>query len=205
MNMHFYYKKNFIIITKKKIFKIYMILTIFFFSIKYNIIKFNFIFSDDINIEKYINLKYFKIKNSLYKNNFNLLLSKKKTKIENIFTLIAAIPFLKYKIIIKKKNKEIYRFCRDIFRIKKNKKIIIINKVYYNYIIKNIKYLIYYKWELIPKIYSINYLRYIINNYYNEICLQIFDKALTLNLRKYIEKNKKNFSFKDINNLMSKF
>ena len=203
--MHFYYKKNFIIITKKKIFKIYMILTIFFFSIKYNIIKFNFIFSDDINIEKYINLKYFKIKNSLYKNNFNLLLSKKKTKIENIFTLIAAIPFLKYKIIIKKKNKEIYRFCRDIFRIKKNKKIIIINKVYYNYIIKNIKYLIYYKWELIPKIYSINYLRYIINNYYNEICLQIFDKALTLNLRKYIEKNKKNFSFKDINNLMSKF
>jgi len=203
MNMHFYYKNN---LTKKKIFiKIYLILTIFFFFIKYDIINFNFIFSDDINIEKYINLKYFKIKNSLYKNNFNLLLSKKKTKIENIFTLIAAIPFLKYKIIIKKKNKEIYRFCRDIFRIKKNKKIIIINKVYYNYIIKNIKYLIYYKWELIPKIYSINYLRYIINNYYNEICLEIFDKALTLNLRKYIEINKKNFSFKDINNLMSKF
>ena len=201
--MHFYYKNN---LTKKKIFiKIYLILTIFFFFIKYDIINFNFIFSDDINIEKYINLKYFKIKNSLYKNNFNLLLSKKKTKIENIFTLIAAIPFLKYKIIIKKKNKEIYRFCRDIFRIKKNKKIIIINKVYYNYIIKNIKYLIYYKWELIPKIYSINYLRYIINNYYNEICLEIFDKALTLNLRKYIEINKKNFSFKDINNLMSKF
>ena len=144
--------------------------------------------------------------NELSGNNFSLLLEGKKTKIENIFILIGAIPFLKKKIIIKyHNNKEIYQLCKNIFRIEKNRKKIIINKIDFYYIRKSFHHLIYYNWELIPPINSINGLRYIINNYYNDMCVQIFDKALHLNLRKYIENNKNNFLLEDINKLMSKF
>lgn len=45
---------------------------------------------------------------------------------------------------------------------------------------------------------------YIINNYYNKICLEIFDKALNMNLNLYIRNKKKKISFKEINRLMSK-
>ena len=46
--------------------------------------------------------------------------------------------------------------------------------------------------------------RYIINNYYNESFLEIFDKALNLNLRLYIQNKKNKFSLKEIKQLMSK-
>ena len=36
------------------------------------------------------------------------------------------------------------------------------------------------------------------------MCLEAFDKALNFNLNNYINKNKNTFSYKDINNLMSK-
>ena len=52
--------------------------------------------------------------------------------------------------------------------------------------------------------YLSNCLRYIINNYYNETLLNIFDKSLNLNLKRYIKIMKNNLSFNEFNNLMSK-
>ena len=73
------------------------------------------------------------------------------------------------------------------------------------YLVQRFNEIINYKWEIIPDLNLINQLRYIINNFYNEYCLDLFDKALNFNLNNYIKINKTNFSSKDINNLMSKY
>ena len=51
----------------------------------------------------------------------------------------------------------------------------------------------------------IKLVRYVINNYYNEESLKIFDESLNLNYKYFINKNYNNLSLKDINDLMSKF
>jgi hypothetical protein len=105
-----------------------------------------------------------------------------------------------------KNNKDLYIFIKDIFKIKKiNNGFIYINKKDFKYIIKYFNKIIYYEWELIPKKFLINDLRFVINNYYNEICLEIFDNALNYNLQSYIKNNKKILNDKDIINLMSKY
>ena len=166
------------------------------------------IFIEGINLANYIDNQTFQFMKEISKNNFNLLLSKKKTRIEIIFILIQTIPFINKKIIIKKKkNQEIFEILKDVFQfkkiIKKNK--IYIDKIDYDYFVQNFNRLINYMWEFYPNKILINNLRYIINNYYNENCLEIFDKSLNFNLEDYIKKNKRNFSFKDIYNLMSKY
>ena len=145
--------------------------------------------------------------NRLNKHHYNLIiLNQKKDKIDNIFILIEVLPFLKKKIIIdKKKNTGIYQFCKNLFKIKKNYNIITIDKHYYSFFIKHFKEIIYYIWESIPTINIINNLRFIINNFYNENCLVLFEKALNLNLEKFILNNKNKFSFKNISYLMSKY
>lgn len=72
------------------------------------------------------------------------------------------------------------------------------------YLIVNFNELWNYKWEIFPELEEINKVRYIINNYYNESFLEIFDKALNLNLRLYIQNKKNKFSLKEIKQLMSK-
>lgn len=168
----------------------------------------NNLFKEGINLVNFINNKDFQFMKEISRDNFNLILSKKTSKIEIIFILIQAIPFINKKIIIeKKKNLKLFGILNDVFKFKKRKKNykLYIDKTDYDYFANNFNKLIYYKWEFFPNKILINNLRYIINNYYNENCLEIFDKALNLNFKVYIQKNKRNFSFKVIYNLMSKY
>ena len=64
--------------------------------------------------------------------------------------------------------------------------------------------LLYYKWDKIPDVNLINNVRSIINNYYSELYLTIFDKSLNYNLKYFIKDNFKKFSTKDIKDLISK-
>ena len=140
--------------------------------------------------------------------NINLYINIKKTKIENIFILIGMMPFLKNNSSISYKinNKEIYKLLKNIFnnKIIKNK-IIKFDKNDFNIFNKKIYDLIYYKWEIIPDHNITDNIRSIINNYYNESCLDIFDKSLNLNFKYFIKNNKNELSIEDIENLLSKF
>lgn len=118
------------------------------------------------------------------------------------------MPFLKNNstLIYKINNKEIYNLFKNISINKKiKKKNIIINSKDFHYFNENLNYFLNYKWELIPKQNILNNLRYIINNFYNGSCLEIFDKSLNLNFKYFIESEKKVLSSNDINNLFSKF
>lgn len=138
--------------------------------------------------------------------NIELMLNIKKTTIENIFLLIGIFPFLKNNstITFTIKDKKIYKLFKSIYKNKKFKRNIRINKYDFHLFNKKFNELINYKWELIPNQNVSKTIRYIINNYYNEICLYIFDKSLNLNFKYYIENNKYKLSEKQIQNLMCK-
>ena len=138
--------------------------------------------------------------------NIDLIVNIKKTTIENIFLLIGIFPFLKNNstITFTIKDKRIYKLFKSKYKNKKLKRKIIINK--YDFLLFNEKFneLINYKWELIPNRNISKTIRFIINNYYNETCLYIFDKSLNLNFKYYIENIKNRLSKKQIKNLMCK-
>ena len=202
-------KKYFKFYSKNEKYKlIYLFIKIsLLISIIFIILEEKYIFIDGINLVNFINNQDFQFMKDINKNKFNLILSKKKNRIEIIFILIQAIPYINKKIIIEKKNnEEVFEILKNIFHIEKLKKdILYIRKNNIDYIIQNFKELIYYKWEYLPNTNLINSLRYIISNYYNENCLELFDKALNLNFKDYVNKNKSNFTSKNINKLMSKF
>ena len=135
-----------------------------------------------------------------------MLSNTKKTKIEKIFAIISLIPFLRsHKIKVKNRNKIINELIRTIIPInrfrKKYKDIKENNKIYYRIQFND---LLYYKWNKIPNINLINNVRSIINNYYSELYLTIFDKSLNYNLKYFIKSNYKKLSKKDIKSLLSK-
>lgn len=139
--------------------------------------------------------------------NINLYINMKKTKIETIFLLVGIMPFVKNNSVItfKINNMEIYKLFQIIFKKKKIKnKIIKLNENDLQFFIENFSYLLFYKWELIPFKKILNNIRYIINNYYNESCIELFEKSLNLNFKYYIQ-NKKILSLLEIMDLMSKF
>ena len=157
---------------------------------------------------------YIKFNNSLFSADLDnyikkidfLVLKFEKTKIENIFILIIIFPFLKENCTIlyqigNKNRLNIYKNTFEGIKISKNLYTICLNDLIY--FIDNFK-VFYYDWEIIPDNYLTNCLRYIINNYYNETLLNIFDKSLNLNLKRYIKIMKNNLSFNEFNNLMSK-
>ena len=159
--------------------------------------------NDYINISSYVNNDFFHLINKYKLIDIFFSLDKYQTKIEKLFILISIIPFIKRKISIKFKRNNYYNLCQLIY--KKRSSICIISKDDIAYIIGNFHNLIYYKWEKIPQKELIYYLRYIINNYYdNETCLKLFDKALNYNFNNYIKNNKNHFSYKDLSGLMSK-
>ena len=138
--------------------------------------------------------------------NVNLLMNIKKSKLENIILLLAIIPFLKnistlsYKI----NNKGIYKFFRKILNNKIKYKVI---KFDYNDLQtfnKMMKNLLYYEWELIPTKCILDSLRFIINNYYNETNLDVFQKSLNMNYKSYIQNKKIEMTYDEIKNLLSK-
>ena len=91
---------------------------------------------------------------------------------------------------------------KEIFKNKiiNNDYIFIDNNDYY-YLTQKFDDIINYEWEFIPNKILIDNLRFIINNYYNEKCLRIFEKTLNYNFKIYIEKKKFFFSFQEISYL----
>ena len=138
--------------------------------------------------------------------NINLYINIKKSKLENIFLLLGIIPFLKNNstLTYKIKDNGINKICKKILNKKIKDKTINLD---YNDLFslnKSMKKLLYYKWELIPKQFILNNLRHIINNYYNESNLDIFQKSLNMNYKLFIHKKKK-MTIEEIKNLLSKF
>ena len=141
------------------------------------------------------------------KYNINLLMNINKSKLENIFLLLVIIPFLKNNstLTYKIKDKGIYKLFRKEFKKKIKYKII---KLDYNDLKNfknNIKNLLYYKWELIPKQFILNNFRHIINKYYNESNLRVFHKSLNINYESYIQNMTNGMTFVEIKNLLSKY
>lgn len=139
--------------------------------------------------------------------NVNLFINIKKTKIENLLLLIVLLPFLKNNSILlyKINDREIYKLFRIIFKDKKiQNKIIEINEYDIINIIEKFIDLLYYKWEFIPNKKILIIIRYIINNFFNESCLAIFDKSLNFNFKNFIQNKINIFSLEEISELMSK-
>jgi len=61
-----------------------------------------------------------------------------------------------------------------------------------------------YKWELIPKQFILNNLRYIINHYYNKSNLKVFQDSLNMNYKSYIQNKINEMTYNEIKYLLSK-
>ena len=138
--------------------------------------------------------------------NANLLINIKKSNFENILLLLGIIPFLKNNTTLSYKinSKGIYNIFKKIL-IKKIKNKII--KLDYNDLPSfnlQMKKLLYYEWELIPRQFLLDNLRYIINNYYNESNLAVFEESLNLNYKSYIQNKKFEMTYEEIKILLSK-
>lgn len=140
--------------------------------------------------------------------NIDLLFNIKITKLENIFLLLGIIPFLKNNSTLSYKinNKEIYNFFKEIFKNKKiHHKFINLEYIDFKTFNEKMEDLLNYKWELIPEKFILDNLRYIIDNYYNESSFDIFQKSLYMNYNFYIQLKKKEISYNNLINLLSKY
>jgi hypothetical protein len=137
----------------------------------------------------------------------NLLMNIKIPKLENIFLLLGIIPLLKNNSTLSYKinNKGIYKLFKKILNKKIKYKVIKLDYNYLLYFNKIMKVLLYYIWELIPKQFMLDNIRYFINNYYNESNLVIFEESLNLNYKSYIQNKLNEMTFEKIKNLLSKF
>jgi hypothetical protein len=66
------------------------------------------------------------------------------------------------------------------------------------------KKLLNYEWELIPKKFMLDNLRFIINNYYNETNLVVLQESLNMNYKFYIQNKKNEMDYEEIKNFLSK-
>lgn len=181
-------------------YKFFFFFFFLYFSLILKIKLINNSINNNFNFENLIKYDIFNQTFNIYINTINKIFTKK-TSIEKVFIIIILLPFIKSKkLIIKNYNKVLNKLFKNIFiNNQKNLTIIKIQE-------KNIKIndLLYYKWDLIPEFNLIRLVRYIINKYYSESFLEMFDKSLNLNFKYFIKKNYNNFNFSDINNLMSK-
>ena len=141
--------------------------------------------------------------------NIDLLINIKISKLENIFLLLGIIPFLKNNSTLSYKinNKEIYNFIKELFKNKKKKinhKFIKLDFIDFKCFNEKLEELLNYKWELIPEKIILDNIRYIIDNYYNESNFDIFQKSLYMNYNFYIQLKKKEITFNNLVNLLSK-
>jgi len=141
-------------------------------------------------------------------NNVNLLLNIKISKLENIILLLGIIPFLKNNSTLSYKinNRGIYKLFKKILNIKIKIKYKVI-KFDYNDLHtfnRKMKILLYYKWELIPKKFILDSLRFIINNYYNEENFDVLQESLNMNYKSYIQNKKNEIAYDEIKNFLSK-
>jgi hypothetical protein len=132
------------------------------------------------------------------KKNVNLSINiKKASLIENIIIILGIIPFLKNNSIIRYdiNTYETNKIFRTLFNYKEIK----YGKIFIDFsdfqtVKKKFNNLINYIWELIPQKPILDNLRYIIDNYYDDSCLNIFEKALNRNYEYFIKNNKKTVS-----------
>ena len=141
--------------------------------------------------------------------NIDLLINIKISKLENIFLLLGIIPFLKNNSTLSYKinNKEIYNFIKELFKNKKKKinhKFIKLDFIDFKCFNEKLEELLNYKWELIPEKIILDNIRYIIDNYYNESNFDIFQKSLYMNYNFDIKLKKKEITFNNLVNLLSK-
>ena len=97
-----------------------------------------------------------------------------------------------------------YNLFHGLFKVKNKKYLYKINKTDLYFLMNNFNNSIYYDWEIIFENELINKLRYIINNYYNETFIKIFDNSLNLNFKRHIKKIRNNLTINKISILMSK-
>jgi hypothetical protein len=64
--------------------------------------------------------------------------------------------------------------------------------------------LIYYDWELIPKKLMLDNLRHIVNNYYNDSNLNLFQESLNMNYKSFIKSKRNEIIYDELKNLLSK-
>ena len=139
--------------------------------------------------------------------NIHLFLNLKITKIEYIFLLIGTFPFLKSNstLSIKINHKDINQLFQIIFQNKNIKKNFIIKNNHFDVFKEKLNEIINYQWEIIPNQNITNFIRYIINNYYNETYLNLFDALLSSKFKNYIEKKNGHLSNKQIKDILCKF
>lgn len=141
--------------------------------------------------------------------NIDLLINIKISKLENIFLLLGIFPFLKNNSTLSYKinNKEIYNFIKELFKNKNKKinhKIIKLDFIDFKTVNEKLEELLNYRWELIPEKIILDNIRYIIDNYYNESNFDIFQKSLYMNYNFDIQLKKKEITFNNLVNLLSK-
>ena len=158
-------------------YKFFFFFFFLYFSLILKIKLINNSINNNFNFENLIKYDIFNQTFNIYINTINKIFTKK-TSIEKVFIIIILLPFIKSKkLIIKNYNKVLNKLFKNIFiNNQKNLTIIKIQE-------KNIKIndLLYYKWDLIPEFNLIRLVRYIINKYYSESFLEMFDKSLNLN------------------------
>lgn len=139
--------------------------------------------------------------------NINLLINIKKSHLENIILLLSIIPFLKNNstLFYKINDKGSYNFFKKSLNKRIKNKIVKLNYNDLFFFNTKIKELLYYKWDYIPNKLILDNLRYIINNYYNETSLDIFQKSLNINYKLYIEKKINQITNEEKKDLLSKF
>ena len=168
-----------------------------------------FIFEKEYNCleEIYNNVNFFDDAKSI-KKHINPLITEKKTKIENLLLLIVTIPFIKdgSKLKYKINEDKLHLIFPVIFGNKINNNIIIIQKrdISNKNIKSNLINLLNCEWELIPSRHILDIVRYVINHYYENSCLNTFDNSLNLNFKNYIRINQNNFTPDKKSDLISK-
>ena len=125
-----------------------------------------------------------------------------KYQIENIFLLIAILPFLKTEVYITK-NLDIHEFFKRMFELNNNENIII-NKNSVFYLSKKCRQIFFYNWEYLPSRNKTNYIRHILYHHYNVDCLKAYEDSLNLNIKNYIELKRDNLEHNQIQDLLSK-
>ena len=173
------------ILINKKIFNMRIenhSLQFYFFNYSGSIHNLNSFFKTNANSKFTNSLNLTNLDNFIKRIDF-IFLYFENTKIENIFMLIIIFPFLKENCTIfyqieNRKNYNIYKSIFKGIRNTRNPYTIYLNDLIY--FINNLKKF-FFEWDFIPDNFLINNLRYIINNYYNETFLNIFDKSLNLN------------------------
>ena len=155
--------------------------------------------------EIFNNSNYFTDINKISGNIF-LLIDLNRSNIENLLLLIGTIPFLRNNSFISYniKNEKTLNIFKELFNYKSFiNKSINLKENDFNLTKNKIINSFNYTWEIIPSKNIINIIRYILNNYYEETFLQLFEGFLNFNYKYYLKT--KILSFDILKGLISKF